>query len=846
LKGGWSCLLAGAMALAGCRKLPDIAAGECGNAVLEPPEDCDRFVPEGLVCRPRGTTGQCRFDCRPGVTGARPSCPIGWGCDGEGICRAPTGGFEARVEHKVGGVSSLLAGDFDGDGRTDILSRGALDGAGQSKIAFHYFDERGGLLASRSFPKLVGTPVVGRLDDDALADVIFLNQLQMGLLLGRGDRSWVPETFGQYRAVKERLRIVSIHEVTVQGMSPVVAFTSLEGVPGLYVARPETGVLAMRGALPGPVEALVSVPVAGNLFSDPARSPCAELVIALRGASQFEVADSCVREGGPSGPLVWREQVEQQVVTLAPAAPIDAQPVISDFNHDGHLDVLIGAGGRPYLALGDGQQLAQATPFRLTLANPGQLAPLTPDIAMPLAAGDWTGDGFPDFVLASGLLLSETSAGSTLPSYFHGLTDPAYRWTEAVIADLNGNGKLDVAAASDQRLDIDFFNGTGTRRMSPFRISTSGSVKHLAVEDYDGDLVQDLAYIELGASTAEDDSVMVAFGAPAGPPATGLPIARVGSAQQLTSLREEDYGQLALVTSEILREVKSDVLTFFTPGGDRVPLAPYLLSSFVSNRSVQGWASISLTAGRFTGGPRADVLALATLDLKDWQFWLIPAVATPGGIPLRIEVPFDPRLEPAVGTPDDNLRISVASTSADVDQDGKDEGLWLMPAEGGTRCGLAVVGGAPLLPRPPVILDHLCPSPRLLPLDADSDGRPDLALLTGTAGQPGRQLVILWNDGQGFATRSQAVLSGSDSPEDFTVLPPAGDRPLELIYVTAESVRQVATTATPRTFAAARTLGPLSRGTGIVAADVTGDGLADLVVVDSGHLGLMKAQVQIQ
>ena len=52
---------------------------------------------------------------------------MGWGCDREGICREPTGEFEPPAEYRVGGASSLLAGDFDGDGRADILSRETND-----------------------------------------------------------------------------------------------------------------------------------------------------------------------------------------------------------------------------------------------------------------------------------------------------------------------------------------------------------------------------------------------------------------------------------------------------------------------------------------------------------------------------------------------------------------------------------------------------------------------------------------------------------------------------------------------------------------------------------------------
>jgi len=38
---------------------------------------------------------------------------------------------------------------------------------------------------------------------------------------------------------------------------------------------------------------------------------------------------------------------------------------VTDMNVDGHMDLLFGAGGRPYVAYGDGRQLSTAKPYRL-------------------------------------------------------------------------------------------------------------------------------------------------------------------------------------------------------------------------------------------------------------------------------------------------------------------------------------------------------------------------------------------------------------------------------------------------------------------------------------------------
>jgi hypothetical protein len=100
---------------------------------------------------------------------------------------------------------------------------------------------------------------------------------------------------------------------------------------------------------------------------------------------------------------VWRDLSVTVTIDLAPPAPIDAAPIVADIDVDGHLDVLLGAGGRVYVARSDGARLATAVPYRLALANDDEIAP---DIPMPLAAADLTGDGAPDFVFPDKLLTS--------------------------------------------------------------------------------------------------------------------------------------------------------------------------------------------------------------------------------------------------------------------------------------------------------------------------------------------------------------------------------------------------------------------------------------------------------
>jgi FG-GAP-like repeat/FG-GAP repeat len=849
------------LAASGCAPLPDIPAQECGNGVVEAREDCDSLAPGAMPpCRPSGTVGQCHFDCRRGSDGKRPACPASWGCDGDGICRAPTGEFEQRADYQVGGAVSVLAGDFDGDGRADILSRGPPGILGQTKVRFHYFDGSGALSDTRLFPKLLAAPLVTHLAGDAGSDVVFSAAgVGVGVLLGRPDRNLVPESFGSYRIPDAAARLVSVYNEPIQGItSGVLALTTLGGVPGVYVPDGMTGQLRLRARLPGSPEGLVGDPASGDVIIEPQSSPCRELVLAFSGASDFLLVNSCLRAAGRAE-VTWRDDFEQRTIALEPAAPIDAAPQLVDVDHDGHLDVLVGAGGRPYVSYGDGQGLAVARPYQLELANPADLGPDGASIAMPLAAGDFSGDGFVDFVFEDHLLISRPPApGSRLPGYVADQANLNGRWTEAKIADLNGNGKLDVVAALSGSLDIDFFNGTGTEHLNSFRIPTSGRVRHLAIDDYDGDLINDVAFVETPGTDPEAESVSIAFGSLAGPPLAPVAVARLGHIDQLYAFREGQLGSLSAASAETVQGHRNGVLTLFEGSGDRMPFAPYRLTNFSSDGSIEDFPAYGLAAGAFQSPGRRDVLALSTNPQMLWNLWLLSSLDTAGGTSTRLEPGLDPRLQPvsfapppdrAAPAPSPEPHLAVASASADLDRDGRDEALWAMPADDERHCGLLVAGtdagGATLVAHDVVVLDPPCAGAQILPVDVDGDGSIDVALLVGVSGEADRQLLVLWNDGQGHLSSQNVTVvgTGGQSPQGFTALPATAGRPFSFVYVTDQALALV-TAVKARELGAPRTLASLPHGSGVTAADVDGDGVLDLVIAAGGDLTVMKAQLQ--
>ncbi len=849
----WGSAAVLALSATECTSFPQLARGTCGNSVIDPGEDCDGFARgAGTSCGAPGSVTACRLGCSFDPNGA--VCPSGWGCGADGICREPSGKFARRPETIVAGAWRVALADFDGDHRKDVLTRAQVDARGFSKLRAHYFDGDMSLVATGFLPTKVGSPVTRDLDGDGRSDLVFtVNAVDasltgavigaVGVMLGQKDRSLSPVAYPAFVFAETNALMFPITGFPGFPMRVLVFGTGPMGSALLH-PDPQTGAMGFMAPLPDGPTGLAGSAV-GNVIET---TPCDELVWAYTGKTSASVMTACKRDALA---WTWNDGGSTIDIALPAGVTVDAGVRIADIDLDGHRDVLIGASGKTYVAYGNGagafSTITQAFTIPVYFAQGAMPLPLP--APFPLAIGDVSGDGKPDYVMSQYVLTSiknDPNNGYAVAFY----KSPG-AWTSAAIADLDANGFPDVIAGSKSDLDLDFLNGTGTFALNPFTIPTSGTTSQFAVGDVDGDLIKDLIFAE--SSPGAEDQLAIVFGKAGAIPDPPISIGRFGRIDEATIFNPgAALDSIGIISHSADPNDHSARIALLAGSGDRLPLAPFALSTL----SLTG-VPFNVVTGSFAKGANVDVVALAgdvpastSMPFSSFRFWLAPAT---GPAKFQLSAPSDPlpaALHPVAGI-GKTQRAAALTASGDIDGDGATDVVSAMPYTTDDTTSVLVVakpksdgkGGwvmnvAAQIELPfPVAIDG-----ELALADVDGDGALDAVILGGSAAA--KTLLVMWNDGAGgFAvSRSTSVNAMGEQPTDFALVRVAAATLPAIAYVTRTSLI-VAQIGADRATVTRETLdATLNYGTGVAGGDIDGDGVDDIAVADTPSLVLYRGQ----
>lgn len=811
-----------------CATLESLPADTCGNGVVDTAtEDCDSF-PALQCAQPGSAQTQCRLLCRVKEADGKEktfACPEGWGCGVDSVCREPLGTFDGASERLSVGSTTLLVGDFDGDGRKDIFGTSAF-GTTSGKGRFHYFGDRGALVQTVALPAVITSPVVRDFDgmvDGARADDLGFGYVLrafgfttggFAVVLGQSDRAIVPKLFPSFLVPSFEGVAVPL-EVSVIGPPQLLLIGRGRFTPGGpivngLVSTQKDAVTKQEygNVFPGVDPTLAGVPVTARIFAKDPTSGCGEVVVPLNATDGARVVVYSPCASGPIGSLVWARNRPGVEIALPQGFGKVRGVFVGDINEDGDLDVLVSnAESRVFVSHGNGTSLGPAR-------RPEAFDPPDPSVGeLPLAAGDINRDGLTDYVLPAGVALRKRAfsadagapdAGVAAGDGFVLIPVPSKRWSVAVIDDINRDGLLDVIGASGVEPDIDVLEGTDVASgafMPSFSVTTNGTVKHLRTLDLDFDGTKDVAFIEQ-RGTGDEFTVAVAYSRPLTmPPEPARTVGRASGVIQLIGLGQT----MAIATSTpslVAGELPTAAVSLLFATGERQPLAPLLLNQagqLPTRNEAPGverqWVPRGVAAGAFENKDRVDFVALAEGSLErgaggearsTYGIWRAKGTSTParesGARP--VWTGFDPpreeiqlrEIEEVPARPSE-FQLVFQTRVADIDGDGSSELVAVSPNDF-TSASVRIVrlktsdATPPMAERKIVIPERAVTADgRAELIDVDGDGRLDLlALLRGPQGVLG--LNIFYNDGAGgFVVPGTLVtLPDPEKKDDANVL----------------------------------------------------------------------------
>ncbi len=510
-----------------CADLAVVEPDVCGNNVVEAPrEDCDLVADpdlgEDLACGAPGFFGACRYLCGGGA-----SCPDGWGCFEDRICRPPSGAFEFDDEPvRILRADDFVVEDFVGDEAAELavrlegdLTLWSLDEDDPSPVRFlATFDAARGAITS--------API-----DDARSALIFPS---VSRVAGRAAQPVV------HVLEEERDRLVSAvgarTALTLEPGDSLLALRSIrfdadDGLDDEMFLLERDGAARVAFGTPGCVAPFANTSTIGSsgTFVDltSLRLASGARLVAIAFEDAITIGTTAI---GTSGCIALANVARF-------TAPADVQSI--DFarapDGDGEIDLVVSladqtvavARGPSFDALAIDDRYASLD----ELAD-DQARACSGERFVLEAARLQGGDGPADIVTEDGIYFSTSSGFERVYTRARGDA-----WAEAIVGDFDRDGLDDVVVTTRSlRAGCDAVDLRLLRQVTPGAFTSApipnvSLPRDLHVGDFDGDGVDDVLLIE--RTRDEEDAVLVLYGGAEAPLEDG---ATVTSFEYITSI----------------------------------------------------------------------------------------------------------------------------------------------------------------------------------------------------------------------------------------------------------------------------------------------------------------------
>ena len=404
------------------------------------------------------------------------------------------GTFGNPTSYLIAGTESLAVGDMDGDGFLDIVTSGISilygDGTGAFPRRLDYMDPA------------YGSVVLTDLDGDGRLDVVIGggNAWAVSGSAAAAPSGSISVLFGWNNGTffGPKVSLTPVDTLNESGLLVPLATADFngDGIPDM-VTENTTGITVLAGDGRGGFGTVYEYDL--GAFGFPGATNIVTGDFNGDGKQDFAIGFQQNLDSGTLAVFLGKGDGTFQAPMSSAVPPGGLTLVTGDFNGDGKLDLALMTSS----IIGLVSAMNNTKDAVLMLLGKGD-GTFTPSVTYPvgpfadmIAAGDFNGDGKPDLAVvnASG---GATDTSSTIGLLFGkgdgtftpGTSIPLAYLESVAVGDFNGDGKLDLAALTDNGVAILLGHGDGT--FGGPKVFPASSGNWIVAADLNGDKIPDL------------------------------------------------------------------------------------------------------------------------------------------------------------------------------------------------------------------------------------------------------------------------------------------------------------------------------------------------------------------